>query len=108
MVAASTEYDMGWKITGPSTNQWCLNHLATEGLGFESHHERFRHLCRIDAGSWGVKEHIQTSMFLRQLIQVDQIDACNCYGVELMFWRVQTIEYAHSERARELEAKSGG
>ena len=30
------------------------------------------------------------------------------YGFELMFRRVQTIEYAHSERARELEAKSVG
>ncbi|CAE7557304.1 unnamed protein product [Symbiodinium sp. CCMP2592] len=36
------------------------------------------------------------------------IDACNCYGVELMFRRVQTIEYAHSERAREIESKTVG
>ena len=108
VVAASREVEMGWKIAGPRTALWCLNYLMTEGLGFEAHHERFRQLCRIDAGGWGVQEHFQTSMFLRQLIQVDQVDACNCYGVELMFRRVQTIEYAHSERAREIESKTVG
>ena len=44
-------------------------------------------------------------------MQVNQIDACNCCnscGVELMFIRVQRIEYAHSERARELEGKTVG
>ena len=48
------------------------------------------------------------SMILRQLIQVDQIDGCNSMGVELMFRRVQTIENAHSEKARELESKTVG
>ncbi|CAE7463997.1 unnamed protein product [Symbiodinium sp. CCMP2592] len=38
----------------------------------------------------------------------ERVDACNCYGVELMFRRVQTIEYAHSERARGIESKTAG
>lgn len=35
-------------------------------------------------------------------------NAFNSLGVELMFRRVQTIEYAHSEKARENEARSPG
>lgn len=108
VVAASKEYDMKWKMVGPRTTLWCLSYLSVEGLGFEAHHERFRQLCKIDAGAWGVQEHFQISMFLRQLVQVDQLDACNSYGIELMFRRVQTIEYAHSERARENESRSVG
>lgn len=47
-------------------------------------------------------------MMLRQLIQVDMVNGFNSLGVELMFRRVQTIEYAHSEKARENEARSSG
>ena len=101
VVAVSKQLDMKWKMTGPRTTLWCLNYLSVESLGFEAHHERFRQWCKIDATAWGVQEHFQISMFLRQL-------ACNSYGVELMFRRVQTIEYAHSERARELEGKTVG
>ena len=108
VVAASKEYDMKWKMVGPRTTLWCLSYLSVEGLGFEAHHERFRQLCKVDAGAWGIQEHFQVSMFLRQLVQVDQLDACNSYGIELMFRRVQTIEYAHSERARENESRSVG
>ncbi|CAE7559495.1 unnamed protein product, partial [Symbiodinium sp. CCMP2456] len=108
VVAASTEVEMGWKLTGPRTTLWCLNYLAVEGLGFEAHHERLRQLCRVDSNAWGIQEHFQMSMVLRQLVLVDQVDACNCYGVELLFRRLQTIEYSHSERARELEGKTVG
>lgn len=79
-----------------------------EGLGFEAHHERFRQLCKLDVTNWGVMEHFQLSMILRQLLQVDMINGCNTLGVELMFRRLQTIEYAHSEKAREAESKAMG
>ena len=85
-----------------------MHYLTVEGLGFEAHHERFRQVCKLDAAGWGVQEHFQLSMVLRQLIQVDLLNACNCLGIELMFRRVQTIEYAHSEKARELESKTVG
>jgi hypothetical protein len=79
-----------------------------EGLGFEAHHERFRQLCKLDGGAWGVQEHFQLSLIIRQLVQVDFINGCNSLGIELMFRRLQTIEYAHSEKARELEARNVG
>ena len=108
LVAASKEYDMGWKLAGPRTARWCLNYLVVEGIGFEAHHERFRQLCKLDNASWGVMEHFQLSMMLRQLIQVDMLNGFNHMGIELMFRRIQTIEYAHAEKARELEARSTG
>ena len=99
---------MLWKIQGPRTAQWCLNYLAIEGLGLEGHHERFRQLCKLDSAAWGVQEHFQLSMMLRQLLQVDCFNGCNSLGIELMFRRLQTIEYAHSEKAREAESRVAG
>lgn len=107
-VAASRDYDLGWKLSGPKTALWCLNYLAVEGLGLEGHHERFRQVCKLDSGSWGVQEHFQHSMVLRQLLQVDCINGGSSLGIELLFRRLQTIEYAHSEKAREAEAKLAG
>ena len=107
-VSKGVQFEMGWKLTGPRTSKWCLNYLVVEGLGFEAHHERFRQLCRVESTTWGVQEHFQLSMMLRQLIQVDMVNGFNSLGVELMFRRVQTIEYAHSEKARESEARSSG
>ena len=108
MVSKCHEVDMGWRVVGPKTTKWCLNYLSVEGLGLEGHHERFRQLCRLETSSWGVMEHFQVSMFLRNLLQVDMLDGMNCQGIELMFRRLQTIEYAHSDRAREIESKNTG
>ena len=108
VVSGSKEFDMLWKIQGPRTAQWCLNYLAIEGLGLEGHHERFRQLCKLDSAAWGVQEHFQLSMMLRQLLQVDCFNGCNSLGIELMFRRLQTIEYAHSEKAREAESRVAG
>lgn len=107
-VAQSKEYDLGWKLSGPKTAMWCLNYLAVEGLGLEGHHERFRQVCKLDSGSWGVQEHFQHSMVLRHLLQVDCLNGGSSLGIELLFRRLQTIEYAHSEKARESEAKLAG
>lgn len=108
IVAETREFRVSWKLTGPRTSRWCLNYLVIEGLGFEQHHERFRQLCRLDTTTWGVVEHFQMSMMLRQLIQVDCLNGFNNLGIELLFRRLQTIEYAHSERARDSESKAAG
>ena len=57
---------------------------------------------------WGVQEHFQLSMTLRHALQIDQLDGFNLAFVEVMLRRIQTIEYAHSERARESESRSVG
>lgn len=106
IAALAKEFDMGWQLKGPRTAQWCMNYLTIEGLGLEQHHERFRQICRLDAGSRAVQEHFQLSVMLRNLLQVDGINGCNSMGIELMFRRLQTREYSHSEKAREAESRS--
>ena len=47
-------------------------------------------------------------MMLRHALQVDQLNGYNLMSVEVMFRRMQTIEYAYAEKAREMEAKAIG
>ena len=104
----SVEKPMSWVLTGPRTARWCISYLVTEGLGFEAHHERFRQLCRIEASSWGVQEHFQLSMIAKHALQTDQLNGYNSMFCEVIFRRLQTIEFAYAERAREAEAKAIG
>ena len=106
--ALCKEQPVKWILPGPRTAKWCVTYLTIEGLGFEAHHERMRTLCKLEPNSWGIQEHFQLSMTLRHAIQIDQLDAYNLAFVEVMFRRLQTIEYSHSERAREAESRSVG
>ena len=104
----SEEKTMSWVLTGPRTARWCISYLVTEGLGFEAHHERFRQLGRIEASSWGAQEHFQLSMIAKHALQTDQLNGYNSMFCEVIFRRLQTIEFAYAERAREAEAKAIG
>eukprot|EP00973_Karenia_brevis_P006122 834196-Karenia_brevis.AAC.1 len=77
-------------------------------MGIEGHHERFRSVCRLDPQMWGVQEHYQVCATLKQLLLVDQLDGSNLVGVEVLFRRLQTIEYVHGERAKDYEGKGMG
>ena len=104
----SNEVKLDWTLTGPRTARWCVSYLIIENLGLEGHHERFRQLCKLDSGSWGIQEHCQLSMTLKYAIQSDQLNPYTNLFCEIMFRRLQTIEYACMERAREQEAKLVG
>ena len=106
--AKFAEVSTQWNLTGPRTSRWCISYLAVEALGFEGHHERFRALCKVEASSWGIQEHYQLSMIAKHALQVDQLDGFNNLCLEVIFRRLQTIEYSYAERARELEAKAVG
>lgn len=108
VAAACREETVKWSLPGPRTAKWCVTYLSVEAIGFEAHHERMRSLCKLEPNSWGVQEHFQLSMTLRHALQIDQVDGFNLVFVEVMFRRLQTIEYAHSERAREAESRSVG
>ena len=108
VAATCREEPVKWSLPGPRTAKWCVTYLSVEAIGFEAHHERLRSLCKLEPNSWGVQEHFQLSMTLRHALQIDQVDGFNLVFVEVMFRRLQTIEYAHSERAREAESKSVG
>eukprot|EP00438_Fugacium_kawagutii_P018856 Skav230896 [mRNA] locus=scaffold2765:199618:204679:- [translate_table: standard] len=102
------EVEVSWVLPGPRTANWCLQYLLVEGLGFEGHHERFRQVCKVDASAWGVQEHFQTSMSLRQALMVDQLDLVNLLSGEIQLRRLQTIEFSYAEKARELESRAVG
>lgn len=102
------EHEVSWVLTGPRTTKWCVSYLVVEGLGLEGHHERFRQLAKVDAASWGVQEHFQLSMIIKHAMQVDQINAYNNMFCEVIFRRLQTIEYAYAEKVRDAESKSVG
>lgn len=108
VAALCKEVPTRWVLSGPRTSRWCVNYLAIENLGFEGHHERLRQVTKADASSWGIQEHFQLSMSLRQALLVDQVDAYNLLSVEIQFRRLQTIEFSYSEKAKELEAKAVG
>ena len=102
------EVPVKWSLPGPRTAKWCINYLAVEGLGFEGHHERLRQVCKVDASAWGIQEHFQVSMAVRQSLLVDQLDGCNLVSIELQFRRLQTIEFSYAEKAREFESRAVG
>ena len=102
------EQPVQWSLTGPRTAKWCVSYLSIEGLGFEGHHERVRQITKADASSWGIQEHFQISMTLRQALLVDQLDAYNLLSVEIQFRRLQTIEFSYSEKARDAESRAVG
>ena len=103
-----SEQAVQWSLPGPRTAKWCLAYLSAEGLGLEGHHERFRQLVKADSSSWGVAEHFQLSMILKAALQQDQVDGYNNLFIEILFRRLQTIEYSYSEKAKEIEAKAAG
>jgi hypothetical protein len=102
----SREKPVAWTLPGPRTSTWCINYLAVEGLGFEGHHERVRQICKVDSTAWGIAEHFQVSMALRQALLVDQLNGCNLLSVEIQSRRLQTIEFSYAEKARENENRS--
>lgn len=108
VVPLCKEVDVQWELPGPRTTKWCLNYLAVEGLGFEGHHERVRQICKVDATAWGIQEHFQVSMAIRQSLLSDQLDCCNLLSSEIQFRRLQTIEFSYAEKARDLESKAVG
>ena len=105
-----SEEDLGddWDLPGPRTTSYCIHYIDREGGDIEAHHDRFRNICKLDPQMWGVQEHYQTSLTLKYLLLVDQVDGTNLIAVELMFRRLQTIEYVHGERAKESESRGMG
>ena len=108
VASLSREVEVKWSLPGPRTSQWCINYLSIEGLGFEGHHQRLRQMCRLEPTSWGVQEHFQVSMALRQALLVDQLDGCNLLSTEVQFRRLQTIEFSYAEKAKDAEARGAG
>ncbi|CAE7239903.1 unnamed protein product [Symbiodinium sp. CCMP2592] len=108
VVSQCLESPVQWGLSGPRTARWCLQYLIVEGLGLEAHHERVRQLCKVDSSAWGIQEHWQLSNVIKHALQTDQLNGCNLLSLEVMFRRLQTIEYAYSEKAKDSESRAVG
>jgi len=100
-----------WPLPGPEetrSTRWCVEYLVREEENIERHHERFKLLVKADAWSWGIQEHHSAAQTIKYLAEYDQLDICNSAGCELLFRRMQTIEFGYLETLRESEAKAAG
>ena len=102
------EVPASWTLPGPRTARWCMAYLSVEDIGLEQHHEQFRQLVKAESSNWGISEHFQLSMILKAALQQDQLDGFNNLFIEVIFRRLQTIEFSYAEKARELESKAAG
>ena len=91
-------------MPAPRTSKWCMHHVLKEGRGLEAHQEHLKTLCGLKHDQWGMEEYGSIIHILNALILVDQLDPTNTVGVEMAFRRLQTIEYAYSDRLRERMA----
>ena len=111
VASSMKEEPVKWELPGSVRSAvWCIMFLVSEVVGFEAHHERLRQLVGVDASAWGIAEHLPLMLMLRAAILVDQVDPANNMFIEVLFRRVQTIEYSWSERIhdREARANTGG
>ncbi|CAK0890294.1 unnamed protein product, partial [Prorocentrum cordatum] len=92
----------------PRTALWCLEHLAGEGRSLEAHFEHFKKLCGLQDSRWGMEEYANVVSYLKALLHHDQVDASDILSVEMMFRRLQTIEYCYSDKLRERSTGSSG
>ena len=85
-----------------------MDYILNEGLGIEGHHEHFRSICKLAAADWGVQEHCQLSPQLNQALCIDMLDGTDLVSIETKFRRMQTIEFAHWDKAKDQESKGIG
>ncbi|CAK0822068.1 unnamed protein product [Prorocentrum cordatum] len=105
---AREDFTNDWDLPGPRSTLWCLEFVNQEGLGLDGHHERLRSTRKLESSSWGASEHYCVTQALKLGLLKDQVNGSNLMMVDSLFRRLQTIEFAHSERAREQEAKGHG
>ena len=107
MCSAVAKEDFGkdWTLPGCRTAAWCLEHVNAEGGSFDAHHDRFRSVCKLDASAWGVAEHLHLMGAVKAGLLIGQLDGTNLVMIEMLLRPMQTIEFAHLERAKEADAK---
>ena len=97
-----------WPVGGPRSASWCVDFLMKEGRTLQQHHERFRQLAKAEATGWGIAEHAELCSVMEHLALFDQVDVTNLAGCEMMFRRLQTIEFSYLEKVRSQEGQIAG
>ena len=87
-----------WVVPGPRTATWCVQFINRKNGGPTDHHKWWSQAHGLKPDSWGMAEHDNLSNFLDRLGRYDGLDLSNLAGAELIFRRLQLIEYLYSER----------
>ena len=87
-----------WSMPGPRTTEWCVRFLNRRNGGPMDHHRWWTQNHSLKPDNWGVAEHDNLSKALDKLGRFDGLDLSNLAGVEVMFRRLQLIEYVYSDR----------
>ena len=67
----------------------------------------FRTITKLPAEAWGMAEHEHLCQVVELAGSYDQLDLTNCSFAEALFRRLQTIEWVHHERVKDMEATAG-
>ncbi|CAK0799436.1 unnamed protein product, partial [Prorocentrum cordatum] len=102
------DFGSDWTLPGPRTAARCMSYLQREGLGIEGHHEHFRQICKLSATDWGVQEHYQLCQQIKAATCQDLLDGTSLISIEMKFRRLQTIEFAYWDKAKDAESKGVG
>ena len=87
-----------WVVPGPRTASWCVQYINRKNGGPTDHHKWWSQAHGLKPDSWGMAEHDNLSKVLDRLGRYDGLDLTNLSGAELIFRRLQLIEYVYSER----------
>lgn len=93
-------------LTGPRTSSWCLQFLRRRRCPVD-HHMMFRTVTRLGADAWGMGEHEHLCQLVELAGCYDQLDLTNLAFAEAAFRRIQTIEWVHHDRVKDMEATAG-
>eukprot|EP00971_Amphidinium_carterae_P115325 2284058-Amphidinium_carterae.1 len=74
----------------------------------ESHFEYFKASCGLQGGQWGLEEYQSIIGVLKAMMLQDQLDVPNIVGAEMLFRRLQVIEYSYSDKLKERGISSTG
>lgn len=87
-----------WSVPGPRTSDWCIRFLNRRNGGPSDHHRWWAQNHALKPEAWGVGEHDHLMKVVDKLGRFDGLDLANLAGAELIFRRLQLIEYVYSER----------
>ena len=86
-----------WSIPGPRTAAWRIQFLNRKD-GPMAHHRWWVQAHSLKPDAWGVAEHDSLMKAVDKMGRFDALDMANIAGVELIFRRLQLIEFIYSER----------
>ena len=110
MVERTHQEDFGpdWTLPGPRMAVWCQNYLPRQGLGSEGHHEHPLQICKFGAADGAVQELCQPCQQIKAATCQDGVDGTDLISIEMKAWKLLTVDYAHWDKAKELESEGVG